>query len=143
MLLPKTPRLRDRAYLDTARNRNCAVPGCWSGTTIGAHIRTGNAGGTGLKPSDDEIEFLCHLHHAQQEAAPGARWWMDVIGSGPRDLEPEEWMEVYYRPSRRSAYQAWLKAGKPKTRFRQIRNWSCCASSTLRRPRSRNASSGC
>ena len=84
-------RIRDRRYLDTAPGRICAVPGCGKTAACGCHIRFDLAGGTGLKPSDDEIDWLCAEHHDDQERNPGAEWWIRMV----------------FLPLRRAAYRAW------------------------------------
>lgn len=87
-------RVRDPAYLRSANGRPCSVPGCHQPAACAAHIRTGLRGGTGLKPSDDEVEWLCHQHHMDQEAHPGPEWWFEHV----------------YVPMRKAAYQAWKVA---------------------------------
>lgn len=95
-------RVRDPAYLRSANGRPCSVPGCNQPAACAAHIRTGMRGGTALKPSDDEVEWLCHVHHDDQENHPGPEWWFENV----------------YVPTRKAAYQAWkaaLRGGTAKT----------------------------
>lgn len=89
----ESPRVRDRKYLDTAPGRPCAA--CGQDAACAAHIRVGQRGGVALKPSDDEIDWLCMDCHEEQEANPGPAWWV----------------ENCYVPGRKRAYRAW-KEGK-------------------------------
>lgn len=69
---------RDPAYLKSAKGRSCDVCGS-VGTTVFAHMRVGNEGGMGLKPSDRLGAFLCSACHAFQEAHPGYEWWGEYL----------------------------------------------------------------
>jgi hypothetical protein len=48
------------------RRHHCCVPGCLNIPIECAHVRTGNDGGVGLKPSDRWTVSLCSTHHAEQ-----------------------------------------------------------------------------
>ncbi|MFP5513279.1 MAG: hypothetical protein ACLGJC_09385 [Alphaproteobacteria bacterium] len=86
-------RIRDMAYRKSAKDRICSVPGCGRPAACLAHIRTGMRGGTSLKPSDDEGDFLCDPHHQDQEKNPGPEWWFENV----------------YVPQRKLAYRRWLE----------------------------------
>ena len=74
----RTERVRDRAYLDSFQGAACWNCG-GTGTTVGAHIRWGQEGGVGLKPSDDLTVPLCFSCHASQEKSPGSEWWATMV----------------------------------------------------------------
>lgn len=74
----KEKRHRDRKYLDSYRDATCIACGSDYGV-IGAHIRTGNEGGMGLKPSDFLTLPLCFSCHQDQENNPGAEWWTNHV----------------------------------------------------------------
>jgi len=57
-------RVRDRRWLDTARDRPCEVCGS-TGTTVGAHVRCTTYAGAGQKPDDRHVLWLCFDHHRQ------------------------------------------------------------------------------
>ena len=99
-------RVRDRKYLNSARTNRCAACGSETGV-IAAHIRTGNRGGVGLKPSDCCVEFLCDRHHREQEANPGPEWWYEEVRREPTTLSPQDWLDQVYIPKRQRAYQLW------------------------------------
>lgn len=84
-------RVRDRAFLDHQGTRACARCGARDGTVVGAHVRSGNEGGTSLKPSDDLSAPLCHTCHMEQEANPGPLWWFENV----------------LKPMLRSQYESW------------------------------------
>lgn len=71
-------RVRDRKYLDRAKDGACENCGGTHGV-VSAHVRVGNEGGTGLKPSDDLTVLLCFHCHAAQEANPGIDWWLGIF----------------------------------------------------------------
>ncbi len=71
-------RIRDKKYRDRAKRGVCEKCGGTRGV-IAAHVRAGNEGGTGLKPSDDLTVLLCFFCHAEQEDNPGAEWWFENI----------------------------------------------------------------
>ena len=77
--VPKQNRVKDRKYLDSFRYEPCWGCGTTDGTVVGAHIRTGHEGGTGLKPSDDLVLPLCYSCHMDQEGNSGAEWWIENI----------------------------------------------------------------
>jgi hypothetical protein len=79
------PRVEDEAFLRSAVGRaceRCGKPG-HTGEVVGAHVRTGLEGGTGYKPSDDLVVFLCSACHLlakdAQERNPGPDWWFEMI----------------------------------------------------------------
>lgn len=74
----RRPAFRSPKYLKSANGRPCDVCGS-VGTTVFAHMRVGNEGGMGLKPSDKLGAFLCHTCHMWQEAVPGYEWWAGVL----------------------------------------------------------------
>ena len=70
-------RIRDRKYLNSIHGQECWS--CGKAESVGAHIRVGNEGGTGLKPSDDLVVPLCNDCHMDQEANPGPMWWVENV----------------------------------------------------------------
>lgn len=91
MMFPKAERIRDRKWLNAHRDFACAACGASDGTVIPAHIRAGHEGGAGLKPGDDLVIPLCHACHMDQEAHPGADWWLENV----------------LKPQARRRYQFW------------------------------------
>ncbi len=87
-------RLRDDNWRNAMSGAECLACGIRDGTVVGAHIRPGQTGGTGLKPGDDLMLPLCHACHAET---------------------PEEWMRVLHAMARRMR-QEWLATG-------QARHW--------------------
>jgi hypothetical protein len=85
--------IRDDAYRRSFKGRSCEACGRWDETIVGAHVRVGHEGGVGLKPSDDLIIALCYQCHSEQEANPGARWWVENL----------------VKPQARRAYQEWAR----------------------------------
>lgn len=79
MLLPKNPRQPDRDYLDSYRDRPCDACGIQDGTTVPAHVRVGSGAGMSRKPHDWLVVALCFGCHADQEAHPGFRWWVENV----------------------------------------------------------------
>lgn len=76
------PRVEDERYLRSARDRDCERCGCpgTTGKVVACHVRAGLEGGTGLKPSDDLVVFMCDRCHAEQEAAVDkVAWWLDLF----------------------------------------------------------------
>ena len=53
----REPPLRDRAYLDSFRDRACDACGALDGTVVAAHIRTGEHAGKGVKRGGDDTLF--------------------------------------------------------------------------------------
>lgn len=98
-------RTRDRPYLNKAPEMRCAS--CGKGAHVAAHIRTGNRGGTGLKPSDKLIEWLCSPCHDWQERNPGALWWYENVRKVPTTFGPDDWLNKVYIPARIRAYEEW------------------------------------
>lgn len=76
---PKGRFVRDKKYLRGYHGARCIACGRQDDSVIGAHIRTGNEGGTGFKPSDDLTLPLCVSCHADQEAHPGPNWWIENV----------------------------------------------------------------
>lgn len=89
------PRIRDRAWLDHFHAGTCRVPGCGAVGCDPAHVRYGQSGGTGLKPSDDLAEGFCHGHHMEQHAWKGgeADWWMERVIKPELRLNYKTWKE--------------------------------------------------
>ena len=98
-------RVRNRVYLDQAPKMICAS--CSKPAQVAAHIRTGGTGGTGLKPSDKLIEWLCSKCHDLQERAPGSLWWYENVRRVPTTRGPDEWLRHEYIPARMRAYDEW------------------------------------
>jgi len=93
LAIPEDARIRDRNWLDAHHAMTCWVPGC---ATVGcdpAHVRAGQGGGTGLKPSDDLVYPLCHAHHSEQHGWPGG--------------EENWWIERVIKPAARKRYERW------------------------------------
>ena len=67
---------RDQAYLDWIRTQDCLKCGTSGPGMDAAHMRTGQQAGMGRKPSDTMVAPLCRQCHTEQEANPGADWWM-------------------------------------------------------------------
>lgn len=74
LMLPKSPPLRDRAYLDHLRERPCIVTGL-SGCEP-AHLRLLGSGGMGMKPSDARAVPLYWELHRQQNNTAEIRTWL-------------------------------------------------------------------
>ena len=89
----KTPRLRDRKYLDSFEGRPCEACGIEDGTIVGAHLRAGLEGGTSLKPPDDLVAALCYRCHLLDDT--------------------ETWLRVL-KNLLRERYQSWIS--QPVTR---------------------------
>ena len=103
-------RVRDRRWLDQAPEHLCAS--CGKEAQVAAHIRTGNRGGTGLKPGDDCSDWACSKCHFDQENTPGAVWWYENVRKEPTTLGPQEWMDKVYIPKRKQAYREWAYHNK-------------------------------
>ena len=95
------PRHRDRAYLDSYRETVCiasdnGIDICGE-PAVGAHIRCGQEGATGLKPDDCLTHPLCQRHHDEQHACT--------------KQNAEEWfiIEKIYKPVRRRIYLEWKR----------------------------------
>lgn len=74
----KKKRIRDSDYRKSFNGQRCIVCGKTE-TTIGAHVRHGLTGGTGLKPSDTLIMPLCAYHHSE-ESKDQVKFWMKHRG---------------------------------------------------------------
>lgn len=68
--------LRDPRYLAWIRTLPCMA--CMRTPSQAAHYRAGQAGGIGLKPSDDRVTPLCFECHRSQHDVGERRWWRDV-----------------------------------------------------------------
>lgn len=69
-------RVRDKKYLDSARDRYCEVSVLHDRETVVAcHPRCCGTGGTGLKPSDDLVIFLCRGCHDELDQRVKADDW--------------------------------------------------------------------
>lgn len=75
LMLPKTPIVRDRRYLDWLRGQPCIVTGR-DGVSEPAHLRLLGSGGTGMKPSDARCLPLNHSFHRQQSEIGEPRAWL-------------------------------------------------------------------
>lgn len=84
-------RIVDKAYRLFMSKQPCIACGATDGTVVGAHLRWGNEGGMGLKPSDELMASLCRKCHADQEASPGPEWWCEHV----------------LKPMMRNNYQIW------------------------------------
>lgn len=74
----RQPVFKSPGYLKSANGRSCDCCGSM-GTTVFAHMRAGNEGGTGLKPADYLGAFLCGNCHHDQESNPGYLWWAENV----------------------------------------------------------------
>jgi hypothetical protein len=77
-------RLRSPAHLAWIRTQPCCVAGCRNTRIHAHHVRTGQTGGLGLKPSDLTAVPLCAIHH--DEVHRGARTFERVHGLDLREL---------------------------------------------------------
>ena len=87
----RQPRMKDRAYLDSFKGRECEACGVRNDTVVGAHVRTGLEGGMSRKPDDPLVVALCGRCHDGQSANPGAEWWMRVFKRMLK-LRHKEWV---------------------------------------------------
>ncbi len=74
----RQPRERDPAYLRSFKDTACEACGVQDGTVVGAHYKVGWFG-YGYKSHDWMVIGLCAKCHRDQEANPGAEWWMRVL----------------------------------------------------------------
>lgn len=81
----RLPCWRSPVYLKWVRERPCvrceAPP-----PSEAAHVRMGNGGGMGLKPSDYRTVPLCHTCHALQHQIGERAFWWQAPNSGPHNL---------------------------------------------------------
>ena len=91
----KTKRMRDPDYLKSFKGAMCWHCGLKDDTVVGAHIRWGQEGGTGLKPDDNLTVPLCGRCHAKQESQPGPEFWADMLKRWAR-WRYEEWIMPEY-----------------------------------------------
>lgn len=90
----KVKPIRDKAWLQAHRDMACIVCGRQGqGDVVAAHIRFGNEGGTGLKPSDDLVIPLCYQHHTELDSNPPdvARWLVKYVLKPLLRRRYEEW----------------------------------------------------
>lgn len=85
LLLPKTPVIRDRKYLDWIREQRCVISG--QTPCDPAHIRIGGRGGMGMKPSDDRVLPLAPHLHAEQHRIGERTFWLDAMVNVPGLME--------------------------------------------------------
>lgn len=92
LMLPKTPVVRDREYLDSFRDAKCILTNQYGNeyvSVVGAHIRLGGdagSGGTSYKPSDDRVlPLLKHLHD-EQGVVGELTFWRDAFAMNDRLL---------------------------------------------------------
>lgn len=80
----KQPKVRDRKYLDSARDRACLICGI-RGDVVFHHLRLSDKAGTGTKACDDEVLNLCHRHHLEihQNEKDFLKRYEWVVGSDP------------------------------------------------------------
>lgn len=71
----KTP--RSSKYLKWLRKLPCVVCQTITKPTEAAHVRFGNDGGMGLKPSDYRAVPLCHDCHTYQHTVGEPSFWRD------------------------------------------------------------------
>lgn len=84
LMLPKTPVVHDRKYLDWIREQPCVLSG--QSPSDPAHIRIGGGGGMGMKPSDDRVLPLAHHLHAEQHQVGELTFWRDAFAMNDRLL---------------------------------------------------------
>jgi hypothetical protein len=111
-------RVRDDTYRRSAKDRACE--NCGNPDAVGAHPRTGQTGGGGLKPGDDLLLFLCtpcHLGPRGQEHG-GSRWLarftlLRILKLSWPEIEPTDATCVFVcthilYPILRKRYAAWV-----------------------------------
>lgn len=60
----KEKRVIDKKYLQSAKERRCAI--CYSNVGVVAHhLRSSKLAGIGCKAGDDEVIFTCDFHHKE------------------------------------------------------------------------------
>ncbi len=91
--VPKPKRLRDKQYTKSFKGQSCWACGAKDGTIVGAHIRTGHEGGTGLKPDDDLTIPLCFGCHLAQENTPGSAWWVEKVLKSMARRRYKQWKD--------------------------------------------------
>lgn len=69
----KTP--RSSTYREWIATQPCVACGAQDGTVVPAHVRIGNGGGMGLKPSDFRTLPLCFHHHTVQHSHGERTFW--------------------------------------------------------------------
>ncbi len=86
MLLPKSPRVHDRKYLDSLRELPCLVTGRLGNphteTVDPCHFRWGGTGGAGMKPSDWYAIPLLHSEHMKQGEGE-RKYWLEAVHDNP------------------------------------------------------------
>ncbi len=88
--------IRDRKYLDSFRGETCLNCGVSDETVVGAHIRWGNEGGTGYKPSDDLTLPLCFKCHKSFDADHSSIWLAVMVKNMAR-RRYQEWLTAQAR----------------------------------------------
>lgn len=74
----KTPKIRDRKHRKFIASLPCAI--CPRTDVQAAHVRKGNGGGMGLKPSDEFCVPLCVEHHQVQGEMGEVNFWFPFGG---------------------------------------------------------------
>ena len=99
MMIPKTPPLRDRAYLDWLRTQRCIVTGRLGNeheTVDPCHV---GSAGRGIKSPDNEVIPMLHSLHIQCH--------QDGEISTLRELLPDDVLRAALRAYARERYAAW------------------------------------
>jgi hypothetical protein len=78
MLIPKTQYIRDEKHRRFVASLPCVI--CLSTDVQAAHVRKGQGGGTGLKPSDDRCVPLCVSCHRKQGEIGELKFWYGYGG---------------------------------------------------------------
>jgi hypothetical protein len=86
-------RIRDKEYLRWLAHFPCVICNIKDGTVVAHHVRIGQAGGVGLKPSDSNCIPLCHTHHMELHNYPlGEETYLAVNG-----IDHEEKTDEFYK----------------------------------------------
>ena len=73
--LGTAPRVRDKKWLRSAKDKACEVCGSTDGV-VAAHFNVAGTVGTGIKAGDDQTAFLCQKHHQEADSSLNrAEWW--------------------------------------------------------------------
>lgn len=78
MEFPKKKYIRDEKHRRFIASLPCVI--CGRGDVQAAHVRRGQDGGTGLKPSDDRVVPLCCFHHDLQHKQGELHFWYGFGG---------------------------------------------------------------
>lgn len=91
------PKVEDKAYLHSYRDRTCVASrngiDLCGNPAVGAHVRVGETAGMGTKPGDNLTIPLCWQCHADQEAEPGYRWWVENVLKPMARRQYREWKQ--------------------------------------------------